>query len=480
MTFFDELSDFGDSFMRSFSNVTRMRVLQNELKSQERMKEYRSALKKSVMQGDLKAGYDLAMGAGDAQTAGMFRTAHELKVAREFDRLARTDPQAAQQSDPTRWAQWKAGEDKHAATMAMSRAQLAQTQQSTEASRVQTLIAQENQAWRRGQVLTARERDRIARGAGEVLSIWRGGPENWQANLPAVNRYLKQNTGIFQKLFSLPKDRIPDSIVATNQGPNGDPVMSVLIRNERTGTTGPMTVQGGKGKGESVITDDPRRLIQRLRYYAGIKPSEPKVGRYKTEEIGGTKGVLDTATGEYVPMAKAQKQPGKPFSIGGGRVAVFDKNGTAVVLEKPREDQMADLNKHLDSMFKNPPMMATIDTKRETRKEAVRAAGNAVLGLGYSVADAKTVMARVLRELRSDSDPAKKLVAAKTVQDQNLALFEIMRQVGVNIPTVKAGASPAEIQKFVKDQRAKMPVDKDFRAKNWGRGVPPDDGSDFD
>ena len=405
--------DLASGFLQSFSTVTRIRAMQHELKAQERMRQYRDGLRSAAQTGDLKGGMELAMGAGDASSAKMFKDAHETKTARDFDRLARENPTEAQRADPSRWAQWKAGEDTRRLTVEGMEARLTRLRQAIGSQNLQNRIAQDRHAWQRGQVKSRQEQATLQRGASQALAMLEGSGGDVQRIVPGLSRFIASNPEMFRKQWSLPKHRTPTGLVA-GRDKDGKPVLSVTIRNDKTGTTGPMTVEGGAGKGEDAIAFTPGELTSILRNYAGVKPTKPRVGRFKTTEMDDGRIVTtDTATGKSQIVGNARQ------------------GATA--------DQIKALGQHLNTLYKDPPMMAAFDKNREARRRGVQQAGELALNLGYNTAAAQNIMTRVTRALAAESSPfAKAFDAAKSVKEQNKILFRVMDRWGITVRAARA------------------------------------------
>ena len=117
--------------------------------------------------------------------------------------------------------------------------------------------SQEKMGWIRDDRLDAKGKQQLKESAQHVLSTWVGGPENFKGNLPAINRIVKQNPALFQKVLALGNDRVPMGFEFVEGGPIGQPEMTMMIYNKKTNSVGPATANASADKADSVISVDP-------------------------------------------------------------------------------------------------------------------------------------------------------------------------------------------------------------------------------
>ena len=429
-----------DSFMQGaqsgLSNTLRMFGLVGQMRNQKRVEEYREGLQEAVNAGDLQAGRDLAMGMGDAQTAQLFDDAYEEGAARDFDRLARMNPDAAKEADPSRWAMWHQAEETRRLGMEQAEATLAGTKQGTD-------FAAEDQGWRREDRLSAKETQQLTEASRGFLARIDNNAENVGGALPYISRLAKQNPKLFQKAFALGDHRIPQSfeMVDTPDGPR----ITMRVFNEQTGTVGPVTEGQSAGPGDNVISLDPESFVRMVRQHANLAPPKPIKGRFEVKEVNGRTVRVDTVSGEVTDMGGAD---------GGGN----------------RTDALKFLSDHVDDMFRNPSMMESMGPHHMRKRESVRNLSPLLLDLGYDQNQAWDVLGRVGAELRSQSDLAKAFMEAESTEQEYEILSQMLEKVGVSVrtPTVQAeggipdvsavaGAQAAEPEQEVPD--AMVPED---------------------
>lgn len=518
------IGDFASGFFGSYSNVQKMRGLQMQMKAQERMQKYREDVNTAMMRGDVKGALDLSMAFGDAPAAKMFKAAHDDKTARDFDRLARTDPEKARTDDPTRWAQWKAGEQARTTQLKQGQATLAHTRALASASEASRKIALETHKARMDANLTAREDKKLSQISGLARAGWIGNPNNpadIEKNLPALNRQVKQNPELFRKLHATGKDRVPQRYMMVNT-PNG-PRLTLEVFNKRTNSKGPATDRQGKAKDENVITVDARTLYQRLGYFAsGGKTTK---GDWTTIDVQGPDGKTyrmpfnkhsGQADKSRAALAPKTLPSLKVVDVGGGEKAIMDPsrpNKPMTRIELSRKQVADGLSKYIKDSFKISDFQSDFSPKdKKTNMVALRFATDLSVRTNYGLGKSKQLVGRLIQELQSDSPEATAFHTAKSVQDQNAALTAIYRRIMPASPKAATPTQPqsqpqsrtqrrtqrrtqgnAELQPLPRRGAAgntapavraapaadEFVPDPDWQARNRGRSVPPDDGSDY-
>ena len=114
-------------------------------------------------------------------------------------------------------------------------------------------------------------------------------PEDPAGSREIIERLVRQSPDMASEVFGVPKEDMKHRKIVgidVRMGANGEEVWAPVVQNSKTGTTGPMTMQGGKGRDEKVVTINPKALPRYLAPY--VPKAKPKDDKWKFSADGKT------------------------------------------------------------------------------------------------------------------------------------------------------------------------------------------------
>ena len=132
-------------------------------------------------------------------------------------------------------------------------------------------------------------------------------PEDIEGSRRHIERLVRQQPEITSKMFGMTKEDMKHRRIVgidSRPGPDGREYWTPLVQNSKTGTTGPMTMEGGKGRDEKVVMIDPKRLPRYLAPYLPKKKATEDKWKFNSdgtvmmnEKTGKTRKVPTTVAG---------------------------------------------------------------------------------------------------------------------------------------------------------------------------------------
>ena len=266
--------------------------------------------------------------------------------------------------------------------------------------------------------------------AMRLMSVFN--PEDLDGSRQVIERLIRQESDLAAEMLGMTKEDMKHRKIVgieTRKAPNGREIWAPIVRNSKTGTTGPMTMQGGTGADEDVVAIDPLTLPRLLAPY--VPKTKPREAKWTQSDDGNL--LIDEKSGQTREVPKTQS---------GQRKVALDI-----------------VDEHLQGMDKNPILAESAPRIKAT-------AGSVLESLQKRGIPAPAVASELVRVLSFKNEISTALVYEPMVEKQPAAMNALEQYLidfyqGSGAPGSKktaGGAAPAAAKTPARRTRPTAPA----------------------